>query len=79
LTRFEQPQQCKQQACTDKAIQTKDGAETMARDGEANNRITPDEPPEGSWWTKVPLSCASLRACTKSQGQGQVLSCKLLK
>jgi len=32
----------------------------MTMDGGANNKITPDEPPEGSWWTKVPLSCASI-------------------
>jgi len=70
LTRFEWPWQCKQQACTDETIQTKDGAATMTIGGGENNRITPDEPPEGSWWTEVPLSCASLWAWTKSQGQG---------
>jgi len=43
----------------------KEGAATMIMNDGANNRTTPDEPPERSWWTKVPLSCASLRACTK--------------
>jgi len=47
-------------------------------DNEVNNRITPDEPSGRSELIdKVPLSCASLRACTKSQGWGQVLSCMI--
>jgi len=49
------------------------GTATMTIEDEGNNRTTPDEPPEGSWWMKAPLSCASLTVCTKSQGQGQVV------
>jgi len=48
LTIFEWPWQCKQQACTDKTIQTKDAAATMTIDGEANNRITPNELQKGA-------------------------------
>jgi len=33
------------------------------------------KPPQGSWWTKVPLCCVPLRVYTVSQGQGYCHSC----
>jgi len=31
-------------------------------DNKAINKANTREPPEGSWWMKVPMSCVSLRA-----------------
>jgi len=40
-----------------------------------NNKKMPDEPPEGSWQTKVPLGCAiSMEYLQLSYGQGQAPS-----
>jgi len=56
-----------------KAIQTMDGAATMAM------MIKTTEQHQGTSHRElvdeVLLSFVSLKACTKSQGQGQVLSC----
>jgi len=50
-----------------------DGDATMVNEGELNNNKIPGNLQKGVG-DKVLLSCASLRACTKSQKQGQVLS-----
>jgi len=37
----------------------------------------PDEPPEGSWWTKVPLGCAisvSIRSCPRVRDKHLVVA-----
>jgi len=47
-----------------KQFQTIDGTAAMMIDNEANDRITLDEPPEGSWWTNSTELCIS-----KSIGQ----------
>jgi len=36
-------------------------------DNKTIDKTNTRKPPEGSWWTNVPLSCVSLRAYTKSQ------------
>ncbi len=44
-------------------------------DWKMNNKKMPDEPPEGSWQTKVPLGCAiSMEYLQLSYGQGQAPS-----
>jgi len=54
-----------------KQFKTKDeGAATnaMTMTVKASDDKAPDEPPEGSWWTKVPLGCAiskSIHSCSR--------------